>query len=223
MSELQPSYSFLDLVNSCDNVRVDWSSLVDQNFGYERLVPWRLAPSPDSPVIGLLRPMIVNQLRKENETMREKGSQDVWLIMEDDPKPRVTFSALIDTPADRTVVMKELCERWRDTGLFENVCGPTKWRGEMYPVYSDPFGKHDHPSDRDTATSYLNYAFEMERSACALFGVVTFGVHMTVYRNVERPDSRETSMHVWVPTRAKTKSTYAFSLEIQSKTCSLFK
>lgn len=49
----------------------------------------------------------------------------------------------------------------------------------------------------------LNYAFEMERSACALFGVVTYGVHMSVYHEEE-----DGSLRVWVPTRAKSKPTY---------------
>ncbi|EPQ50852.1 LOC733379 protein-like protein [Gloeophyllum trabeum ATCC 11539] len=42
----------------------------------------------------------------------------------------------------------------------------------------------------------------MERSACALFGVVTYGVHMTVYEEDER------GVRVWVPTRAKSKPTW---------------
>jgi hypothetical protein len=64
--------------------------------------------------------------------------------------------------------MSELCIRWRDTGLFPNVIGPKKWRGEMYPVYANPFGPHDYAGDTTG-----NYKFEMERSACGLFGAVT--------------------------------------------------
>ncbi|KAL0571257.1 hypothetical protein V5O48_010705 [Marasmius crinis-equi] len=101
--------------------------------------------------------------------------------------------------------MKELCERWRDTGLFEDICGPKKWRAEMYPVYRDPFAAHDYPipGQADEETEKLNYAFEMERSACALFGVVTYGIHMTVFvRDVSK------KVRIWVPTRAKTKQTF---------------
>ena len=96
--------------------------------------------------------------------------------------------------------MKELCERWRDTGLFEDAIGPRKWREEMYPVYKNPFWLHDN-EHADTG----NYAFEMERSACAVFGVVTYGVHMTIYE-----DSVEEGLRIWVPTRAKNKQTYVY-------------
>jgi len=99
--------------------------------------------------------------------------------------------------------MKELCERWRDSGLFSDICGPKKWRAELYPVYKDPFGPHEHPED-DSDSS--NFAFDLERSACALFGVVTYGVHMTIYQEIETKSSRK--LMIWVPTRAKTKQTW---------------
>jgi len=74
----------------------------------------------------------------------------------------------------------------------------------MYAVYCDPFGPHDAPLDGDAdPRSGGNYAFEMERSACALFGVVTYGVHMTVYQ-----EGFGGSMWIWVPTRARTKQTW---------------
>lgn len=41
----------------------------------------------------------------------------------------------------------------------------------------------------------------MERAASPLFGVVTYGVHLTIYMT-EGPEWR-----VWVPTRSATKQT----------------
>lgn len=52
------------------------------------------------------------------------------------------------------------------------------------------------PASRRTANAP---AFALERAACALFGVATFGVHLTAYT----PDYR-----IWVPRRAATKSTW---------------
>ncbi|TFK84076.1 hypothetical protein K466DRAFT_567437 [Polyporus arcularius HHB13444] len=76
------------------------------------------------PAIGLLRPEIVAQLRKENESSSapsweinddpERG----WEINDDPERGWVSFAWGIDTPAARSRVMKELCERWRDTGLW---------------------------------------------------------------------------------------------------------
>ena len=102
--------------------------------------------------------------------------------------------------------MKELTERWRDTGLFPDVAGPKKWRNELYPVYKDPFGVHDHPTHSGVSSEdTMNYSFEMERAACALFGIVTYGVHMNIFDEVEDESGRH--LRVWVPTRARTKQT----------------
>ena len=47
----------------------------------------------------------------------------------------------------------------------------------------DPFGILDHPSHGSDETQ-LNYVFEVERSVCALFGVVKYGVHMNMYEEI---------------------------------------
>lgn len=92
--------------------------------------------------------------------------------------------------------MQELCLRWQN--IFPDVCGVSKWRNEQYPVYADPFGPHDDS----------NCVFEMERSACACFGVVTFGVHMHLFKQVpEDTATGQSQFLIWVPTRALTKQT----------------
>ncbi|KAL9109530.1 MAG: hypothetical protein Q9227_005865 [Pyrenula ochraceoflavens] len=60
------------------------------------------------------------------------------------------------------------------------------WRDEKYPVF-------DH--DRTVLLS-------MERAGSALFGIVTYGVHMTAYVKKGR------EVRIWVPRRAQTKQTY---------------
>jgi len=209
--------NFLDIVDLCDNVhlRRNESNLYDITFNSEVLVPLYLSESPDSAVIGLLRPLLLEQLKKENERSRENNLPELWELRLDPASyiklrngttgPSVSLRAWVDTPSKRTAAMKELCERWRDTGLFSDVCGPKKWREEMYPIYSDPFGVHDHPSTAGHENG-LNFAFEMERSACALFGVVTYGVHLSIYEEVQQEDS-ERGLRIWVPTRALTKPT----------------
>ncbi|KAF8638680.1 hypothetical protein AX17_002025 [Amanita inopinata Kibby_2008] len=201
---MQSSLSYLDLVSICDNVHINrrHTHLPPSIFDSEVLIPFYLSDEQDSPVIGLLRPAIIQQLELENEQSRQHDLPELWSISE----KRVSFRPWLDTPAKRTAAMKELCERWRDTGLFEDVCGPKKWRSEMYPVYADPFGVHDYPSTTDAHIGMLNYAFEMERSACALFGVVTYGVHLSIYEEAQVGGQRQ--LRMWVPTRAKTKPTW---------------
>ena len=209
--------SFLEVVGICDNVRLrrDGSGLYDIAYNSEKLVPLHLSESPQSPVVGLLRPVIVEQLKLENERSKQLNIAETWSLRLEATEytvsktshsgPRVSFRGWLDTPLKRTAMMKELCERWRDTELFPDVCGPKKWRAEMYPVYADPFGIHDHPSHGSDKTQ-LNYVFEMERSACALFGVVTYGVHMSMYEEIVQKDGQK-QLRIWVPTRAFTKPT----------------
>lgn len=209
--------SFLDLVDICDNVHLyrDAMGLYDRRFNSEHLIPLCLSDEPTSAAIGLLRPQIVQQLQIENEESRKKGVPELWKLRVQPPDfirtysgvlgPNVSFATWVDTPSKRTAAMKELCERWRDTGLFSDVCGPTKWRAEMYPIYADPFGVHDHPLTAGHEEN-LNYAFEMERSACALFGAVTYGVHLSVYDEATGDDGQK-GVRVWVPRRALTKPT----------------
>ena len=200
--------SFLDVVGICDNVRLrrDDSGLYDIAYNSEKLVPFYLSESPQSPVIGLLRPVIVEQLKLENERSKQLNITETWSLRLTSPSgPSVSFRGWLDTHLKRTAIMNELCERWRDTELFPDVCGPKKWRAEMYPVYADPFGLHDHPSHGSDETQ-LNYVFEMERSACALFGVVTYGVHMNMYEEIVQKNGQK-QLRIWVPTRALTKPT----------------
>ncbi|KAJ4001999.1 nudix hydrolase 20 [Lentinula boryana] len=205
--------TFLQLIQRCDNAIISRPTIdsdPSSEFDQEELVPLYLSDSPTSKdyqiPIGLLRPIIVEQLKFENEKSRRNNQRDLWILDHgQNSKPRVSFAGWADSPSKRSAAMKKLCEQWRDCGLFSDVCGPKKWRAELYPVYKDPFGPHDYPKDDDESKE-TNFAFEMERSACALFGVVTYGVHMTIYQEVESDKSRE--LKIWVPTRAKTKPTW---------------
>jgi hypothetical protein len=195
MSEPSPTapQSYLSLVEACDNFHPARSP--------EKLVTWCLSPGPSSPAIGLLRPSIVSQLQKENDAADD--DKKVWHFSLGGERPVVSFSSWLDTPAKRTAVMKEMLERWRDTGLWSDIIGPKKWRGEMYPIYRYPFRKHDAPPDEGPGDDSLNYAFRMERAACALFGVVTYGVHMSIFL-----DDAQYGYRIWVPKRAKMKQTW---------------
>ncbi|KAF9497500.1 nudix hydrolase 20 [Pleurotus eryngii] len=218
--------TLLDLVDICDNVHIRRPSPTPHEFDAELLIPLCLSATPSSPVIGLLRPILIDQLIKENQTSAQLNKPPLWDIRIDTKDlskpfvhrtdggtgaltPSVSLQPWLDTHAKRTAAIKELCERWRDTGIFPEVCGPKKWRSELYPVYKDPFGLHDHPSriPSDEEVEKSNFAFEMERAACALFGVVTYGVHLTIY-DVVREEGKAETLRLWVPTRAKTKQTW---------------
>jgi len=84
-------------------------------------------------------------------------------------------------------------QEWISGGLFSDITGGRLWRNELYTVYTNPFG----PLVEE------NIAFDVERSAAALFGVVTYGTHMTMY--LGEPND---GLRVWVPTRSHTKQTW---------------
>ena len=86
---------------------------------------------------------------------------------------------------DYSKLMEEVVNKARAEKIFKVLAG---WRNELYPVYGP-----------DRGFTVLN----IERAASALFGIVTYGVHLTVYVN-----SKEDGIKVWVPRRAKTKQTY---------------
>ena len=198
MSEPIPTspQSYLELIAACDNFSPASTT--------EKLVTWRLAPETSSPAIGLLRSAIVTQLQQENEA--SPADKKIWHFSLDGTRPYVSFASWVDTPAKRTAAMQDMLERWRDTGLYAGVIGPTKWRGEMYPIYRRPFRALDATQDDDAAADTddgRNYAFRMERAACSLFGAVTYGVHMNIF-----VEDTQSGCSVWVPKRAKTKQTW---------------
>ena len=95
------------------------------------------------------------------------------------------------TAAERSAAIAAVCTYWRTHKTFAVLSG---WRDELYPVY-------------DTDGSLV---FDVERSASCLFGVVTYGIHMTCY--TASPDS-EHGIKIWVPRRSKSKSTYPGMLD----------
>ncbi|KAJ7732778.1 NUDIX hydrolase domain-like protein [Mycena maculata] len=208
MASQPKTLSYLDLVNICGNTRIGQRSPIPSAFDSEQLVPLRLSPGSNSPVIGLLRPQIVELLDTENERSLANGGDPIFGGVSTVPglRTKISFHASIDTHSKRTAVMQEMCARWRDTGLFPDIIGLKKWRSEAYAVYRDPFGIHDYPGGSDAeADENLNFAFEIERAACALFGIVTYGVHMSMYQEVENAMGQK-GLKIWIPTRASTKS-----------------
>lgn len=177
--------TFLPIITECDNFRPRKDD--DLALFYLSLS----VPAQERQLIGILRPQVVELLNAYN-TQRAEPAFEMGLSASG--KKAVAFSASIDTPDKRSAVMHELGHRWRDDGLFADVIGGRMWRNELYAVRASPFLGWS-----PTAPP----AFVMERVVCALFGVVTYGVHLTAYT----PDYR-----FWVPRRSKTKQTFVVLL-----------
>lgn len=50
------------------------------------------------------------------------------------------------------------------------------WRNELYAIYASP---QSSALKNSVNKPFGNVAFHLERAACALFGLATFGVHLT--------------------------------------------
>ncbi|KAF3915216.1 hypothetical protein ABW20_dc0108390 [Dactylellina cionopaga] len=95
-----------------------------------------------------------------------------------------------ETVQERTENMTKTTTKWKEAKRFEVLSG---WRNEKYTVYA-PQGTP---------------CFEMERCATPLFGVITYGSHMTVYI----PATETKPLRMWVPRRASGKATYPGMLD----------
>ncbi|GAA5889759.1 hypothetical protein JCM5296_002333 [Sporobolomyces johnsonii] len=105
-------------------------------------------------------------------------------------------------PQARREHIDRVVRGWKMAGQFKECLGG--WRDEEYSIYgpAPPLGQDDNPLPG------TNVAFSMERSACALFGVATFGVHCTAYVEEESQP-----LKFWIPRRSATKQTWPSYLD----------
>ena len=88
-------------------------------------------------------------------------------------------------------IIRETLEKAKTTDIFQILRG---WRNELYPIHG-PY-------------HIQNPMVSMERAGSALFGINTYGVHLTAYVN-----SATQGMRIWVPRRARNKQTYGGMLD----------
>ncbi|GAA6024673.1 hypothetical protein JCM8202_000434 [Rhodotorula sphaerocarpa] len=115
-------------------------------------------------------------------------------------------------PEARREHVDRIVRGWKAKGLFPECLGG--WRDEEYVVYAPAPARNvpatfRGPQEGDpNPLPGSNEAFRMERSACGLFGVTTFGVHCTAY--VEEDDK---PLRIWVPRRSANKQTWPSMLD----------
>ncbi|KAL5116466.1 hypothetical protein ACEQ8H_005587 [Pleosporales sp. CAS-2024a] len=110
-----------------------------------------------------------------------------WAI--DDEERTLTLTTG-STAAERSKAVETTLLAMRQLGHFKVL---DQWRNELYAVYGQ---------DKELL-------FNVERSASPLFGVVTYGVHLTAYTR-----SKSTGeIKMWTPRRAQTKQTYGGMLD----------
>ncbi|KAL1845879.1 hypothetical protein Plec18170_009479 [Paecilomyces lecythidis] len=111
-----------------------------------------------------------------------------WIVDDDTHRIYLTGGKNV---AERSDVMKKTVFALRDTRKFDIL---SRWRNETFPVYGPQ----------------KEILFHLERSACPLFGVVTYGVHAVAF---VPPQTESDELKIWVSRRAKTKQTYGGMLD----------
>ncbi|TVY53257.1 Uncharacterized protein LCER1_G005760 [Lachnellula cervina] len=144
----------------------------------------------DSIPIGYILESVFNALAKV--PIRIKGELEV------SRKDRTITWPIFPTEQERSSAVAATCQYWRENKTFEVLAG---WRNELYPVYAE---KNE-------------LIWNVERSASCLFGVVTYGVHMSCYTLLSEEEKAEDDtkhgFKLWIPRRAKSKQTYGGMLD----------
>jgi 8-oxo-dGTP pyrophosphatase MutT (NUDIX family) len=182
----------LDLVNDCDSF--PYINATSEYFSIAHLRTYyhlRVSTHPEV-TLGYLLPSVA--LTLTNLPDWHLDPPDPSLSSEDSPNPQPRTVTLItgNNEKDRSTVVAKTCEAMRLTGHWKVL---EKWRNELYPVYG--------PNQE--------LLFKIERSASPLFGVVTYGVHMTGY--FYEGGKEEKDLRFWVPTRSRNKQTYGGMLD----------
>lgn len=169
--------SHLDLLKDCDSFPYPTGSSATAYAQHvNTYYHLRLAAFPDV-TLGYLLPSVALTLANLPD----------WDVSDEDASPRTVTLINGKNEEERSAIVAKTTHAMRETGHWGVL---KKWRGELYAVYG-PGGEH---------------VFSIERSASPLFGVVTYGVHLTCY-------TRSPDLKIWVPGRAKTKQTYPGMLD----------
>ncbi|KAF9433609.1 hypothetical protein BGZ76_009229 [Entomortierella beljakovae] len=111
----------------------------------------------------------------------------------------ISFMPWLSDYKSRSDAIAEILGHWRKD--LENFSVLSGWRDELYGVYT-------HITNPETTRS--GAALAIERSACGLFGVHAYGVHMNGY---VQTGPKPYDVQLWVARRSKTKQTYPGMLD----------
>ncbi|KAL8635974.1 MAG: hypothetical protein Q9228_006584 [Teloschistes exilis] len=139
---------------------------------YNKLVSsyYRFSISGAPKVIGYMLPWVVEKMPWDGRWTVDHNQK--WIY----PTPQ---NGRDSTAKEETMVINDLLQMARKQGTFKVL---EKWRDELYTIHGS------------------NMLITMERSGSPLFGIVTYGVHMTTYVHTKE------GMKIWVPRRAKGKT-----------------
>ena len=154
---------------------------IDDSFPYEALDAsseyWSFYLHGETKPVGSLLRWVVDKMPWDLE---------VWEL--DHEKKSVVLKG--QNPQSHSKIIADTVGKAKELGLFEVLKG---WRQELYPIYGHS-SQNKHP-------------ISIERSASPLFGINTYGAHLTAYINTPE------GIKIWVPRRSRNKQTYGGMLD----------
>lgn len=137
----------------------------------------------DGTALGLIQQATLNKLRDTTEAL------EIPIKIDNNTRKVLVFDQ--PTEEERSAKVAAVTDHWRENETFRILQG---WRNELYPVYGP-----------DNTLLY-----SVERTAAALFGIVSYGAHMTAY---VKDSSATHGVKFWIPRRSRTKMTWAGMLD----------
>ncbi|KAK3809970.1 MAG: NUDIX hydrolase domain-like protein [Benniella sp.] len=174
---VQPRWTLLDIVNQCDSFPYAPDPRLDQLSFLDFVV--------DDIPVGRIHSSLVPHLTAFNQNVRP---------VFDITGRSVSFMPWLSDYDSRSGAIAQMLNEWRtDLNNFSCLSG---WRDELYGVYTHI---------NDPATTKGGAALAIERSACGLFGVHAYGVHLNGF---VRTGPKPWDVQLWIARRSLTKPTY---------------
>lgn len=174
------NFSFLDLVNFTDNTPYP----EDPQYDLLKASQYTFL-SHDLVPIGSMSLNVLSLLQAS------LGDYSSFFVI-NESKQTIALHPSLTSFEKRNEAMSKVASTLLQSGSFQAVL--SGWRNELYVVY---------------CPSTVPYLL-IERAASPLFGVVTYGVHITGYVSSPSP---KTPGKIWVPRRSYTKPTFPGMLD----------
>ncbi|KAK2744220.1 hypothetical protein FQN55_006904 [Onygenales sp. PD_40] len=181
-------YSILDIVKKCDSFPYLEDGIEEYKKFLEPFYTFKINPYND--IFGYFR-----------EDQLKKVDDETWKAHKfavDHTKRTLTLMTAPDaSPEERGEVINAFLLAAREKGHYKVLAGSC-WREENYPICR-------------MGTKENDMVAEIERSGSCLFGVPTYGVHMTGY--VTKEGGSKDDWKIWIPHRAEDKQTFPGMLD----------
>ncbi|KAL3445007.1 hypothetical protein BJX65DRAFT_319683 [Aspergillus insuetus] len=185
------SKSYLDIVKECDNFPYKTEDPTLYKSYLKNYYAFKVAGYAD--VLGHVPNYIICAFTFSGGWIVDHERQELILTPALDDNLSETEKA-----ERRTALMESTLKAMSTTPTCpEFLSLARKWRNETFPIYTT------------TSTKPKTLLLEIERSASALFGILTSGVQLTAYTT----ETLTEEIKIWVARRSRKKQTYAGMLD----------